>query len=231
MTPGRLEIYTDRELAGQRLGAALRARPLGPHVVVVGLPRGGVPLAYEVAHTLQAPLDVLPVRKLGLPGEPELAFGAVAPGGVVVVDPGLRLRWRGREQELKDIERRELAELARREQLYRRGLPPLALQGKTAVLVDDGLATGATMLAAVRSARQAGASRIVCAAPVGSREAAALLRGEADDVVLLQVPDDFLSVGQWYERFDQVPDEQVQRLLSRAASGGKPPSPRSPGTS
>lgn len=214
--------YADRRDAGRRLGEALRspAATWGAGVIVLGLPRGGVPVAAEVALALAVPMDVLIVRKVGAPGNPEFAIGAIAEGEVVVRDPRVGGGgWFG-ERAFEAQAARERVELQRRAEAYRGGRAAPSLAGHTAVLVDDGLATGATMLAAIRAARRAGAARVVVAVPVCSREARALVAAEADDVIALQVPVDFAAVGEWYLRFDQVADAEVVRLLSdaRAAS-------------
>lgn len=214
--------YADRRDAGRRLGAALRAPAAawGAGVIVLGLPRGGVPVAAEVALALAAPLDVLIVRKVGAPGNPEFAIGAIAEGEVVVRDPRVGGGgWFGA-RAFEAQAAQERVELQRRAEAYRGGRAVPSLAGHTALLVDDGLATGATMLAAVRAARRAGAARVVVAVPVCSRAAQALVAAEADEVIALQVPVDFAAVGEWYLRFDQVADAEVVRLLSdaRAAS-------------
>ena len=207
-------IFPDRATAGVALGRELRSRRLKPPLLVLGLPRGGVPVAYEVAHILGAPLDVMLVRKVGMPGWPELAIGAIASGNILVHRPPL-----GSEVSAETFDRlaeEQRRELVRRERIYRGSRPPLELQGKTVILVDDGLATGATMLAAVRAARKAQAATIVVAAPVASREAAELLRAEADSVVILQTPELLFAIGGWYENFEQLEDDDVTRLLAVA---------------
>ncbi|HEU4624115.1 MAG TPA: phosphoribosyltransferase family protein [Steroidobacteraceae bacterium] len=212
------DAFPDRLTAGAELGRAVRKLNLRPPIIVLGLPRGGVPVAYEVARALGAPLDVLVVRKVGMPGQPELAIGAVAGGGIVVHEPGVEpyLDTLGaRFDQLAEIERRELE---RRERAYRGDAPPLQLTGKTVVLVDDGLATGSTMLAAVRAARKAGAREIVVAAPVASDEALALVGAEADEMVVLKTPAYLFAIGYWYQNFDQVSDAEVCELLERSRS-------------
>lgn len=210
--------FADRRSAGVALGAALRARRMRPPLVTLALPRGGVPVAYEVARALGTPLDVLAVRKIGMPGQPELAIGAIAAGGIAVRDPALVAPLETAGIDFEQLAWPERAELARRERLYRGHATPLGLAGKTAILVDDGLATGLTMLAAVRSARLANAGRIIVAAPVASREACAMLAREADEVIALITPEQLWAVGEWYERFDQLEDYEVLALLRRAAS-------------
>jgi len=207
-------IFADRATAGVVLGRELQRRLLRPPLLVLGLPRGGVPVAYEVAQVLKAPLDVMLVRKVGMPGWPELAIGAIASGNILVHKPPL-----GKEIPAKTFDRlaeEQRHELERRERIYRGVRAPLELKGKTVILVDDGLATGSTMLAAVRAARKAHAGAIVVAAPVASLEAADLVRIEADTVVILQTPTVLFAIGEWYQHFEQLEDEDVTRLLARA---------------
>lgn len=208
--------FADRRHAGLELAEAVSKQGLRQPLVVLGLPRGGVPVAFAVAQALHAPLDVLPVRKIGLPGQPELAIGAVASGDVTVqqMPAGLELD-PARFAALAEAER---LELRRRERLYRDGRRALDLTNKAVVIVDDGLATGATMLAAVRAARQAGAAMVVAAAPVASDEAVELLRGACDAVVILQIPRFLHAVGAWYVDFSQVEDSEVRRLLAAAGA-------------
>jgi predicted phosphoribosyltransferase len=205
-------IYRDRAQAGAALADRLTALIGQPDVIVLGLVRGGVPVAAAVAERLGAPLDVLVVRKLGVPQAPEVAFGAVGPGGVQVLNesPGLRLD----PDQVAEVVRRETAELERRERLYRAGRPPLDLKGRTAVIVDDGLATGATARAAVAVSRQLGARRVIVAVPVGSEDAYEALAAEADEVVCLQRPPDFGAVSRYYEDFHEVSDEEVAATLA-----------------
>lgn len=212
----RAHTFADRKAAGIELGESLRQRPLRPPVLVLGLARGGVPVAHEVATALRAPLDVMVVRKIGMPGQSELAIGAVASPDVVVREPAAEKYLSTPGVTFGRLVERARAELERRERTYRPGKPPLQLAGRTVVLVDDGLATGSTMLAAVRAARQAGASFVVVAAPVASTEAAALVASEADEVVILQTPPFFFAVGEWYESFGQVDDATVRELLASA---------------
>jgi putative phosphoribosyl transferase len=207
------QMFADRTAAGMELGRELQRRSLRPPVLVLGLPRGGVPVAYEVARALGAPLDVLIVRKIGMPGQPEFAIGAIASGNIMVHQPGFAEESSQLGEAFRRVAEHERRELERREQVYRPGLAPLELKDKTVVLVDDGLATGCTMLAAVRSARKARAATVIVAAPVGSSEAEALLRAEADEVIVLQTPVMLFSIGQWYERFEQLEDAEVCRLL------------------
>ena len=208
-------VFADRSSAGRQLGRALqRAAPASP-VNVLGLPRGGVPVAFEVARALHAPLDVLVVRKIGSPSQPEFALGAIASPEVVVRDEAVG-GWDANPRNFERLVQRERAELERRERLYRHGSPALDLRGRTALIVDDGLATGWTMLAAVRAARQAGAATVICAAPVASEEAAARIASEADRTVFLSIPTMLSSVGEWYEEFAQVEDAEVLELLRKA---------------
>jgi predicted phosphoribosyltransferase len=213
----RGRAYSDRAEAGRLLGAAVRER-LGTVAppIVLGLPRGGVPVAFEVARALGAPLDVLVVRKVGVPEQPELAMGAVGPGGVIVRNEDLLELLPYAAREFERVAQRERAEVLRRERAYRGERPPLALAGHTAILVDDGVATGATMRAGVAAARALGAARVVVATPVAASEASVLLGAEADDVVCLQVPPDFHAVGAWYDEFPQLDDEEVRALLGTA---------------
>jgi putative phosphoribosyl transferase len=175
---GWAKKYVDRTEAGRELAHAVAKRKLARPVTVLALPRGGVPVAYEIARVLRAPLDVMVVRKIGLPGQPELAIGAIAVGDIIVREPDTQYRYAGLDLPFAALARQERAELERRERKYREGLPALDVRGHTVVLVDDGLATGATMIAAVRATRKAGATSIVVAAPVASDEASALAGGE-----------------------------------------------------
>ena len=212
-------LFRNREEAGERLAKALNEKGVvekgvaGSRPLVLALPRGGVPVAAPVAAHLGAPLDVLVVRKLGLPGHAELAMGAVAAGGVRVlneeivgsfgVDPGV----------IEQVTERELEELERRERLYRGDRPALALEGSEVLLVDDGLATGATMRVAVQALRERGVRRVVVAVPVAAPDVCRAVGSEADQVVCLETPEDFAAVGRWYHDFPQTSDAEVQRLL------------------
>jgi predicted phosphoribosyltransferase len=210
-------LFRDRSDAGRFLAERLEEYAGRGDLVVLALPRGGVPVAYEVAKALGAPLDVLIVRKLGVPGYPELAMGAVASGGELVLDAGLIRALGIPRSEIDRVVDRELRELARREAAYRGASEPPRLTGKTAVIVDDGLATGASMRAAVRAARRLGAARVVVAVPVGTEETCNGLRREADEVVCATKPQPFLAVGSWYADFEQTSDEEVRELLERAS--------------
>ncbi|WP_431275365.1 phosphoribosyltransferase [Variovorax ureilyticus] len=208
--------FKDRRDAGRRLAKALAVWRGRPDVLVLGLPRGGVPVAWEVAQALGVPLDVLVVRKLGFPGQEEFAMGAIASGGIRVMSEP-EGAWPVSERELEAVVAREQAELLRREQRYRAGRPPLEMAGRTLIVVDDGPATGATMSAAVKAARAANPKRIVVAVPVASAEAVQGVGALADEVVCLFTPEYFRAVGLWYENFGQTSDEEVDKLLSGSA--------------
>ncbi len=212
--------FADRRQAGRLLGGKVCGLALPPPILVLGLPRGGVPVAHEVADALGAELDVLVVRKIGMPGQPELAIGAIAAGGIIVREPTVE-QFPGLAARFEQLVERERPELERRERAYRGDKPPFDLRGRTVVLVDDGLATGATMLAAIRAARKAGAARVAVAAPVASDEAAALVAAEADDVAIVQTPALLLGVGAWYRDFEQVEDAEVRRLLHQEPAGSR----------
>jgi putative phosphoribosyl transferase len=210
-------LYRDRSHAGRVLAARLTARPSPggdrPGSVVLGLPRGGVPVAAEVARVLAAPLDVLVVRKLGVPGHAELAMGALGPGGVRVLNDHV-VRSLGISGQVVDaVAAEESAELRRREHAYRDGRPLLDVSGREVLLVDDGLATGASMRAAIAAARSQDAARVVVGVPIGALEACEELARAADDVVCAATPEPFHSVGDWYADFDQTTDEEVTALL------------------
>lgn len=206
--------FRDRAEAGQVLAAGLSAYAGVPDVVVLGLPRGGVPVAAEVAAALAAPLDVFVVRKLGVPGHDELAMGAIAAGGVRVLNNSVIAGLGISHDEIERVADRESRELDRRAQAYRDARPPLDLQGKVVVLVDDGLATGSTMRAAVAAVRTYEPRRVVVAVPVGAPVTCAALATEADEVVCARTPSRFQAVGQWYLDFSPTTDEEIHRLLS-----------------
>lgn len=208
-------IFEDRIDAGERLAELLKEHA-GPDTVVLGIPRGGVIVAEVVATTLGVPLDVVVPRKVGAPGNPELGLGAVAPG-VRVLDPWLIERLGVTEEYLEREIAAEEAETIRRLRAYRGDRPPLELAGKTAIVVDDGVATGGTAVAAIRWARSQGAGRVVLAVPVAPPQTMERLRHEADEVVALATPEPFFAVGEWYRRFDQTSDEEVVAALRRAA--------------
>ncbi|MBE1877639.1 phosphoribosyltransferase [Myceligenerans pegani] len=213
-------LFDDRTDAGRRLARRLEALR-ADDVVVLGLPRGGVPVAFEVARELGAPLDVIVVRKLGVPHRPEYAVGAIGEGDVRVLNDEV---WRhvGMDaEELADVERAERTELSRRVKRFRGEHERIALTDRTALIVDDGMATGATARAACQVARAQGARRVVLAVPVGAADAVRSLRGDADDVVCLAEPARFMAVGQWYGDFGQTQDSEVAELLDRARSRGE----------
>jgi putative phosphoribosyl transferase len=209
-------VFLDRRDAGRRLATALaplaRERP-----VVVALPRGGVPVAFEIARALGAPLDILAVRKLGAPANPEFAVGALAEDGTQVVNTAVAHRIGMTPREIEATIERETAELRRRVARYRGGRPPMDVRGRTVIVVDDGLATGLTDLAAVRALRARGAARIVVAVPVGPAESVALVGEEADEVACHTIPRELIGVGRWYRDFSPVSDEEVLALLAEAA--------------
>jgi len=214
-------VFRDRSDAGRALADALAHHAHRPDVVVLALPRGGVPVASEVALALGAPLDVFLVRKLGSPGNPELAMGAIASGGVRVLEPRVIDALGISGAQIDAVSRTEIAELERRERAYRGERPAIPLAGKTVILIDDGLATGATMRAAVRAVKNARPARVVVAVPIGAPEACAEIRGDADEVICAVTPRAFRAVGLWYEDFSQTTDEEVQHLL--AAHRGEEP--------
>jgi putative phosphoribosyl transferase len=211
-------IFQNREEAGRRLAARLaELGGLGDNPQVLALPRGGVPVAAPVATELDGELDVLVVRKLGLPGHTELAMGAVAAGGVRVLNEEVVRSFRVAPDVIEQVAERELAELDRRERLYRGDLPPLAVEGREVVLVDDGLATGATMRVAVAALRQRNVKRVVVAVPVAAPDVCQAIDEEADQAVCLETPEPFIAVGRWYRDFPQTGDEEVRRLLREPA--------------
>src|SRR5215470_7696484 len=210
----RPRLFRNRREAGLLLATKLTPYANRPDVVVLALPRGGVPVAYEVARALDAPLDVFVVRKLGVPGHEELAMGALATGGVRVLNdvvPRLGIP----ASLIEAVTNHELRELERRERLYRGNRPPLDVRNRTVILVDDGLATGSTMRAAVKALRQCRPERIVIAVPVGAPETCAALQAEADETVCAHTPEHFGDVGEWYSDFSQTTDAEVKELLER----------------
>jgi predicted phosphoribosyltransferase len=209
--------FSDRRQAGALLGEAVARLRIPLPVTVLGLPRGGVPVAFEVAKVIDAPLDVLTVRKIGMPGQPELAIGAIASGDVVVHEPGAASFLPSLDPPFSQLAAAERRELRRREGMFRHGLPPLDLAGRNVVLVDDGVATGSTMLAAIRAARKRHAASVIVAVPVASPEAAARIAAEADQVAILETPEILFAVGEWYDRFEQIEDIEVCELLAHAA--------------
>jgi putative phosphoribosyl transferase len=210
-------IFKNRSDAGQFLAEKLAEYADHPDVVVLALPRGGVPVAYEVAQKLHAPLDVFVVRKLGVPGHEELAMGAIATGGVCVLNQDVLSYIRIPDAVIDEVAAAELRELQRRERLYRGTRSPLDVRGRTVIIVDDGLATGSTMRAAVKALRQQQPKKIVVAAPVGARETCDSFKDEVDTVAVCAItPEPFNAVGLWYQDFSQTTDEEVRELLWRA---------------
>lgn len=207
--------FRDRRLAGQQLATRLSTYANRSDVLVIGLPRGGVPVAAEVAKALHAPLDICLVRKLGVPGHQELAMGAIASGRVRVLNDDV-LGWLGiADKTIDEVAARELRELQRRDRAYRGDRPPPDLRDRTVILVDDGLATGSTMRAAIAAIRQQSPQRIVVAVPVGAPDTCDAIRGEVDEVVCLMTQDPLYAIGLWYENFTQTTDEEVCKLLEK----------------
>jgi predicted phosphoribosyltransferase len=205
--------FVDRHDAGRELATRLSAYANRPDVLVLALPRGGVPVAYEVASTLKAPMDVFLVRKLGTPGHRELAMGAIASGGIRILNDDV-VRWYGIPQPaIEAIAREEEQELQRRERAYRADRPAPDLNGRIVILVDDGLATGSTMRAAVQAVKARHPARVIVAVPVGAPQTCAELSQTADEVICASTPEPFSAVGQWYSNFDQTTDEEVRELL------------------
>lgn len=211
-----MALFTDRRDAGRQLAAELATDRDRDDVLVLGLPRGGVPVAYEVARALHAALDVFVVRKLGAPGHEELAIGAIAPGGARVLNHRVVEAYGVGDEELQRVTDRETVELERRERAYRGERPPLSVRGRTAIVVDDGLATGATMHAAIVALREHGAERIVAAVPVSSVDSCARFAHRVDEMVCARTPEPFVAVGVWYDDFSATSDEEVSRLLLKA---------------
>jgi len=216
MSPSSVRRFLDRQEAGRELGARLARFAADPGLVILALPRGGVPVAAEVARALGRPFDLLLVRKLGIPGMEETAMGAIAGDGTIVMNDELLADLRLSDAAVDAVIRRETRELARRDALYRGGRPQAEVTDRTVLVIDDGIATGATMLAAVRLLRQRRAARIVVAAPVAPPDTVERLADEADEVVVVSTPAPFSAVGCWYEDFSQTTDEEVSRLLDAA---------------
>jgi predicted phosphoribosyltransferase len=216
----RARRFRDRYDAGRRLAEALAGYRGRGDVLVVALPRGGVPVGYEVARALGAPLDVMQVRKLGVPGHEELAMGAIASGGVRIVSESVVEALGIPERVIATVAAAEAQELERRERIYREGRHFPEVRGRTVILVDDGLATGSTMRAAAAALRSLGADRLVAAVPVAPRESCDAMREVVDDVVCALMPERFQAVGEWYEDFSQTSDQEVSELLRRAERGG-----------
>jgi putative phosphoribosyl transferase len=210
-------IFQDRADAGYRLAKALQAYANREDVIVLGIPRGGVPVAFEVAQALHVPLDIFLSRKLGVPVQEELAFGAVASGGVRVLDQEIIEGVGISKEQIEQITEKVKKELERRERLYRGPRPPLRIEGQTVLLVDDGIATGSSMRAAINALRQMKPARVVVAVPVAPQSTCSRLRREVDELVCLQMPKHFYAIGQFYEDFSQIADEEVTALLRLAA--------------
>lgn len=211
-------IFQDRTDAGRRLALKLKHYRDRPNVVVLGLPRGGVPVAYEVAQALNAPLDIFVVRKLGVPGYEEMAMGAIATGDVRYLNQDLVQKLQIAPEAIDQVAAIEQRELERREQAYRGGRPAPELRDRIVILVDDGLATGATMQAAVMALRQQHPAKMVVAVPVAASETCAAFEREVDEVICAETPQMFRAVGLWYQKFDQTTDQEVRDLLRQAAN-------------
>lgn len=212
-------LFADRRDAGRQLAAALADQAARPDAIVLGLPRGGVPVAFEVAQALRLPLDIFLVRKLGVPGHEEYAMGAIASGGVRVLHDDVVRALRLPVAAIAEVAAREQRELERREAAYREGRPAPVLAGRTVLLVDDGLATGASMEAALEAVRQQAPAHVVVAVPVGPADTCRRLRALADDLVCVATPEPFDAVGYWYRAFPQTSDDEVRELLAAAAGG------------
>jgi predicted phosphoribosyltransferase len=214
--------FSDRREAGEALADRLKQFAGRSDVVVLALPRGGVPVGYEVARALGATLDVFVVRKLGLPGHPELAMGAIASGDVRVLNEDVLESYPVPKAAIEAVTRTERVELERRERAYRDGRPLVAVEGRIVLLVDDGLATGSTMRAAVLAVRRLRPASVIVAVPVGARQTCQALREDADEVVCPFTPEPFSAVGLWYADFSQTTDEEVRQLLARASGATRP---------
>lgn len=214
--------FQNRSDAGRQLAAQLTAFAGHTNLRILALPRGGVPVGFEIARALHAPIDVWVVRKLGAPGIPELAIGAIATGGVELIAQDIARELGLSHHQIEGIAARERLELERREKAYRGDRPPVDVAGKTVIVVDDGLATGATMRAAIAALRHLKPARVVAAVPVAARTVCDQLAHEADEVVCLWTPSDLDCVGQWYEDFSQTTDEEVCELLRRASEEAEP---------
>ncbi|WP_306397865.1 phosphoribosyltransferase [Telluria beijingensis] len=219
----QLEPFTDRIDAGRQLAQALQHYAGRDDLLVLALPRGGVPVAYPIAQALRAELDLMLVRKLGLPNQPEFAMGAIGSGGVRVLQAGVPGLMGVTQDEVDAVTAIEQAELARRERRYRGDRPPCRLAGRCVILVDDGIATGSTMLAAVEVARRQQPARLVVAVPVAAQDALDALRPSVDELVCLVAPARFRAVGQWYRSFGQTGDEEVQTLLAQSRDAASQP--------
>ena len=216
MAGGYSPPFRDRRDAGRVLAGRLTAYANRSDTVILALPRGGVPVAYEIAQALHAPLDIFLVRKLGVPGHEELAMGAIASGGVRVMNDEIVGMFGLREQDIASVAAREATEIARRERAYRGDHPPLPVRDKTVILIDDGLATGATMRAAAQAIRAQGPAKLVIAVPVAASSTCDAFRAEVDEIVCAATPEPFYGVGLWYQDFSQTTDDEVRTLLGRA---------------
>jgi len=210
-------IFGNRQEAGRRLASRLKKYANREDVIVLGVPRGGVPVAFEVATTLNLPLDIFVLRKLGVPGREELAFGAIGSGGVRVLNASVVEQLGISDLDIALVTRAEREELERRERLYRGSRPPLDVHGRTVILVDDGIATGSSLRAAIQALRQMKPAAIVIAAPVAPSDTCDRLRHEVDELVCMEMPEPFYGVGQFYHDFSQVSDEEVNELLDSAS--------------
>ena len=210
-------VFQDRKAAGRLLADALEPFHGRPETIVLAVPRGGVPVAYEIARKLDLPLDIFVVRKLGVPGEEELAMGAIASGGTLVVNERVVSEYAIPAAEIEEVANRETLEIERRESEYREGRPPLLVDQRTVILVDDGIATGASMRAAVRALRPR-ARALIVAVPVAAQSTCRELRSEVDDLICLVMPENFGSVGTFYRNFSQTTDQEVRALLAQARS-------------
>lgn len=220
-----MSLFKNRRQAGELLSRSLQTLPAlqgAKEVQVIGLPRGGVPVAYEVAERLGAALDLLIVRKLGVPGHEELAMGAIASGGLQVLNRDVVDSLSISEKEIEQVATQEEKEIFRRNSLYRDGRPQISVRGKTVIVVDDGLATGSTMRAAVQTLRKDHPKLIIVAVPVAPKSTCQQLRRDVDEVVCLHTPENFLSVGLWYDEFEQTSDEEVRELLQSAKALPRP---------
>jgi predicted phosphoribosyltransferase len=215
-----LKLFRDRAEAGRRLAARLLEYASRPDVLVLALPRGGVPVAFEVARALEAPLEIFVVRKLGVPGHEELAMGAIAFGGTLVLNNDVIESLNPPFRVIQAIAARERLEIERRERAYRGNRPQLEVRGRTVILVDDGLATGSTMRAAVAALRRLGPARLIVAVPTAAPSTCAELGQEVDECICVMTPEPFHAVGVWYENFYQVTDDEVHTLLERASQSG-----------
>lgn len=210
-------IFANRKEAGQKLAKRLQAYANREDVIVLGTPRGGVPVAYEVATALKAPLDIFVLRKLGVPGHEELAFGAIASGGIRILEPDTVESFGLTKAQVERVTEAEKHELERRERVYRHGRAPVFVEGRIVILVDDGIATGASMRAAIQALRQMKPAALVIATPVAPHSTCNRLRGEVNDVVCVEMPDLFYGVGQFYDDFSEVTDDEVIADLDRAS--------------